>query len=108
MILHGVQIFVALEAIDMRWSFDRLAGIAEEQVGYDARSGALFVCFGKRKTALNVLFADATGMVIFYKRLHKSTFRLPETTTKDTRHVEIEPFELDALLDGIELKREVH
>jgi transposase len=39
---HGVQVFVALESIDLRYSFDRLSGLAKEQVGYDARSGALF------------------------------------------------------------------
>ena len=27
MIPSGVQVFVALEPIDLRWSFDRLAGI---------------------------------------------------------------------------------
>ena len=40
MIPSGVQVFVALEPIDMRWSFDRLAGAALERIGYDARSGA--------------------------------------------------------------------
>lgn len=29
MIPSGVQIFVALEPVDMRWSFDRLAGAAD-------------------------------------------------------------------------------
>jgi transposase len=42
MIPQGVQVFVALEPVDMRYSFDRLSGLAKEQIGYDARSGALF------------------------------------------------------------------
>lgn len=62
MIPSGVEIYVALEPIDMRMSFDRLSGIAKEQVGYDARSGALFVFFGRRRDALKVLFFDGTGM----------------------------------------------
>ena len=49
MIPSGVQVFVALELVDMRWSFDRLAGAALERIGYDARSGALFIYFGKRR-----------------------------------------------------------
>ena len=32
-----------LEPIDLRWSFDRLAGAVQERIGYDARGGALFV-----------------------------------------------------------------
>ena len=39
MIPSGVQIYIALAPVDMRYSFDRLSGIAKEQVGYDARSG---------------------------------------------------------------------
>jgi transposase len=42
------RVFVALAPIDLRWSFDRLAGVASEQLGRTARSGALFVFFGKR------------------------------------------------------------
>ena len=49
MIPSGVEIYVALEPVDMRLSFDRLAGLAKERVGYDARSGALFLFFGKRR-----------------------------------------------------------
>ena len=49
MIPTGVQIFLALEPVDMRWSFDRLSGVAYEAIGYDARSGALFVFYGRRK-----------------------------------------------------------
>ncbi len=68
MIPSGVQVFVALEPIDMRYSFDRLAGTAKEQVGYDARGGALFVFYGRRRDALKVLFFDGTGMCIFYNQ----------------------------------------
>jgi transposase len=37
MIPHGVEIFVGLDPIDLRWSFDRLAGIVAERIGRDAR-----------------------------------------------------------------------
>jgi transposase len=49
MIPVGVQIFLALEPVDMRLSFDRLLGIAKDQTAYDARCGALFVFFGRRR-----------------------------------------------------------
>jgi hypothetical protein len=39
----GVEIYVALEPVDMRLSFDRLSGLAKEHIGYDARCGALFI-----------------------------------------------------------------
>ena len=103
MIPQGVQVFVALEPVDLRCSFDRLSGIAKEQVGYEARSGALFVFYGRRRDALKVLFFDGNGMCIFYKRLDRGVFRLPEGLAQDARHVEVDDATLETLLDGIEV-----
>jgi transposase len=64
-----VEIFVGVAPIDLRWSFDRLSGIATERIGREARSGALFVFFGKRRDAIKVLFFDGSGLCQFYKRL---------------------------------------
>ena len=100
MIPSGVEIYVALEPVDMRLSFDRLAGLAAERVGYDARSGALFIFFGKRRDALKILFFDGSGMAIFYKRLDRGRFKLPEAPS-DAQHVELDDAALEALLDGI-------
>ena len=109
MIPHGVQVFVALEPIDMRYSVDRLAGFAMERIGYDARGGALFVFFGRRRDAVKLLFFDGNGMCIFYKRLDRGTFRVPEVEA-GAKYVELDDALLDALLDGIEVpvKRSVH
>jgi len=103
MIPSGVEIYVALEPVDMRLSFDRLGGLAKEQVGYDARSGALFIFFGRRRDSLKVLFFDGSGMAIFYKRLDRGVFQIPEAPTKTARHVEIDDATLEALLDGIDV-----
>ncbi len=103
MIPQGVQVFVALDPVDMRSSFDRLSGIAQEQIGYEARGGALFVFYGRRRDALKVLFFDGSGMCIFYKRLDRGTFRVPEPEAEGARHVEVDDATLEALLDGIDV-----
>ena len=105
MIPHGVEIFLSLDPVDMRWSFDRLAGIVEDRVGRNARCGALFVFLGKRKTAVKVLFFDGTGLCIFYKRLDKKTFRLPALLDEHSSTVVIEESALDDLLDGLDLEK---
>lgn len=104
MIPQGVQVFVALESVDLRFSFDRLSGLAKEQVGYDPRSGALFVFYGRRRDALKILFFDGGGMCIFYKRLDKGTYRVPESPAGGAKHIEIDEAMLDALLDGIAIE----
>jgi transposase len=103
MIPSGVQIFVALEPVDMRFGFDRLSGMVRERMGYEPRSGALFVFIGRRKQLAKVLFADATGVCLFVKRLDAGVFSLPATTAADATHVEIDDATLDALLDGLAL-----
>jgi transposase len=104
MIPHGVEVFVGLEPIDLRWSFDRLAGVVQERIGRPARSGALFVLFGRRRQALKVLFRDGSGMCVFYKRLDRGTFRLPEAPSEHATTVVIEERALDDLLDGIDVE----
>ncbi len=104
MIPRGVEVFVGLDSIDLRWGFDRLAGIVAERVGRNARCGALFVFFGRRRAAVKCLFYDGSGMCVFYKRLDRGTFRLPEARGTGERVVEIEERALDDLLDGIDLE----
>ncbi len=102
MIPAGVQMFVALEPVDMRYGFERLSGMVRERVGYDPRCGALFLFVGKRRETLKILFFDGSGMCVFYKRLDKGTFSLP-VAREGATHVEIEDVVLEALLDGVEL-----
>ena len=59
MIPHGVEVFVGLEPIDLRWGFDRLAGLVGDRIGREARSGALFVFFGRQRAAIKILFFDS-------------------------------------------------
>jgi transposase len=103
MIPHGVEVFVALETIDLRWSFDRLGALVADRMGREVRGGALFVFFGRRRDAVKILFADSTGLCLFYKRLDRGTFRMPEAADADAPVVEIEERVLDDLLDGIDL-----
>lgn len=104
MIPHGVEIFVAVDTIDLRWSFDRLGGIVKERMGRDVRGGALFIFFGRRRDAVKILFADDSGLCLFYKRLDQGTFRVPESLREGEMVVEIEERMLDDLLDGIDLQ----
>ena len=100
MIPAGVEIFFGVAPIDLRWGFDRLAGLVESQLGRGARTGALFVFFGRRRTAIKVLFFDGSGLCLFYKRLDAGVFRLPVAEPGQSC-VELPSHALDELLDGI-------
>jgi transposase len=104
MIPSGVEVFVAVEPIDLRWGFDRLAGVVHDTLGREARSRALFVFFSRRRAAIKVLFFDGTGLCLFYKRLDRGTFRLPERLDEHATSIAIDERELDDLLDGLVLE----
>jgi transposase len=101
MIPAGVQVFIALEPIDMRLGFERLAGFVRDQMGFDARGGALFAFVGKRRASIKILFFDGTGACIFHKRLDRGTFVLPSPPMEGAVHVEVDDGLLETLLDGI-------
>ena len=104
MIPHGVEIFVGLEPIDLRWGFERRAGLVEERLGRQTRSGALFVFFGKRRTALKVLFYDGTGLCLFYKRLDSGCFQVPQGLEEGATSLAVEEHVLEELLDGLRVE----
>jgi len=101
MIPQDVEVFVALEPVNMHLSFDRLAGLVTEWMGRSARDPALYVFLNRRRTLLKALFFDGTGYCVFYKRLDRGRFRLPEPMD-DGRVMELSEAELEALLDGLE------
>ena len=104
MIPVGVEVFIALDPIDLRWSFDRLAGMVSDRLGRAPRGGALFAFRGKRGTAMKVFFFDGSGLCVFYKRLDRGTFRWPDALVPGESGVQMDERSLEALLDGIDVE----
>lgn len=67
----------------MRRSFDGLALAAQQHLGEDPQSGALFVFTNKRSSRIKVLWFDRNGYCLLYKRLHRARFELPEARVID-------------------------
>jgi transposase len=99
----SVRVFLAVEPVDMRKSFDALALLVEHVLGQDPLSGHLFVFVGKRGHVVRILFWDRSGYALFSKRLEKGRFRLPAQTSDGRRSLPLEAAELVLLLEGIEL-----
>lgn len=68
MIAHGMPIYVALEAVDMRFGFERLGGLVREKMHAEPRTRALFVFAGKRGHTMKILTWDGTGVILIHKR----------------------------------------
>jgi transposase len=95
-------ILAATTPIDLRLSFDRLAGIIREQLGGDPRSGTLVVFHNRARTHLKMIWHDGTGYCVFYKRLDRRTYRIPLAIPAGARHVSVSAREVTVLLEGID------
>ena len=99
MIPPGVDIYFAVEPIDLRW------GIVTERVGRRPRSGSVFAFFGRRRTAMKLLYFDGTGLCLLYKRLDAGTFKIPISWDGQSPTVVLNDRELHDLVSGLDLVR---
>ena len=92
------------EPIDLRKSYDGLAGLVREHLDRDVLDGGLFVFLNKRRNRVKLLFWDEDGLVIVQKRLELGCFSRPRSALAGTdRSVRLTPAELALLLEGIEV-----
>lgn len=93
-----VRIYVCLTPTDMRKSFDSLAAVVREGLGYDPLSGHLFVFRSRRGDRVKLLWWDRDGLTLYYRRLEQGTFRFPASHDPQARSIEVSSQELSLLL----------
>jgi transposase len=97
------RIYLCTSPTDMRKSFDTLAVMVKEFLGQDPLSGHLFLFVGRGRDRLKILYWDADGFALWYKRLEEGTFRLPRASS-NAAGVELKASELAMMLEGIDLR----
>lgn len=85
----SVRVFLAVTPVDMRGSFDALAGQVR-RMALDPQDGHLSVFTNGRKTLMKSLFFDRSGWCIFAKRLEVGTFQIP-TVPEGQQQLKIDP-----------------
>ena len=100
-----LRVFAATAPTDMRKSFSGLVGLVEKELGQQVEAGGLFLFFSRRRNALKVLFFTGDGLAIFYRRLERGTFELPQAVNAcaDAKGIELKMSELTLILEGIQL-----
>jgi len=105
MIPASVRIFVCTEPQDLRRSFDGLALAAQQRLGEDPQSGALFCFVNRRFNRLKILWWDRNGYCLLYKRLHRALFRMPRGEPETPLSIRIEGAQLAELIAGVARER---
>ena len=99
-ILPSTRVFICSQEIDMRYSFDALSGLVTTHFGQSPLSGHIFVFFSKRRDRMKLLFWDADGFALYYKRLERGTFSWVHDLNLDTGG-EIQASDFALILTGI-------
>jgi transposase len=95
----ATRIFVALEPVDMRKSFNGLYAHVQAVLQEDPTSGHIFLYTNRLRNRLKLVYFDGSGLWVCAKRLEKGTFAWP---TGDGVSSCLRPEELQLLLHGIE------
>jgi transposase len=94
------RIWLCVEPIDGRKSYDGLAAVVISHLAGDPLSGDLYVFKNRRGDRLKVLAWQGDGFAIYMRRLERGTFEFPAA---DAAGVEISATDLALILGGIEL-----
>ncbi|HEY4300733.1 MAG TPA: IS66 family insertion sequence element accessory protein TnpB [Candidatus Didemnitutus sp.] len=100
---HSVRIFVAVQPVDMRKSFNGLWAAVLERLQEDPKSGAVYAFINKDRTRLKLLYWDGTGVWVLAKRLERGRFSWPAPSRAQAK-LSLAPEALALLVGGIELK----
>jgi transposase len=98
----GVQVFMAVEPVDMRKSFDGLSAAVEAVFGRNVLDGHLFLFLNKRRDRIKALWWDGDGLAMFAKRLEIGSYEIPQHAPA-TQQLQLDATQLALLLGGVEL-----
>jgi transposase len=95
-----IKIYVSTQLIDARKSIDGLCALVTEHFADNPQCGNVFIFFNKSKDKVKILWWNANGFVLYYKRLEKHRFVLPAKNLAET--FEITQAQLQGLLAGLD------
>ena len=101
--ITSARYFLYRETTDIRKGFDSLSGLISEQLGQNPMSGDVFIFVNRQRNRIKLLRWEPGGFVIFYKRLEKGTFELPESPKTDKKLI-LDYGELAMLITGISMR----
>lgn len=100
---QSVRIYVAVQAVSLRKSFEGLSNEVRSVLAQDPLTGHLFLFLNKTRSQIKILLWTRGGFTIVHKRLERGRFRFPERMVAGATHVDIDVHELSMLLEGLEV-----
>ena len=89
------------EVCDMRKGFDGLSGLVKQEMNRNPVDGNIYLFINRRRDRMKMLVWESGGFMLYYKRLEKGTFELPELNNSNQKKLSWETLVL--MLTGISL-----
>jgi transposase len=93
-----LQYWLYTGATDMRKSFDGLSGMVQQQMALSSLCRAVFIFLNRRRNRIKLLHWQGDGFAIYYKRLERGTYEIPQTSSNT---VTLSSRQLQYILDGV-------
>jgi transposase len=99
---RSLRVCLAVQAVDLRAGFEKLALLVREELAEDERSSQVFVFGNRRRDRVKLLYWDGTGLWILTKKLEAGNFAWPRGG--ETKKLRMKAEALELLLSGMDLK----
>ena len=93
--------FIYSDLADMRKGFDSLSGLVRSEFKMNPLNGDVFIFLSRSRNKIKLLQWQRDGFAIYYKRLEKGRFELPEKN--DESCFKISSQQLMLIMEGIKL-----
>ena len=100
----SVRVYVALEPVNLRKSFEGLSNEVRAVIGKDPLSGHVFCFLNRMKTMVKLLMWTRGGFTIVHKRLERGRFTFVADVQPGVTSVAIGADELAMLLEGVDAR----
>lgn len=88
---------------DLRKGFDGLCGLVNDQLGQNPTDGKVYLFINRRRDRMKMLVWEQGGFMLYYKRLERGTFEIPDNTIKGDFNINWET--LVMMITGIKLNK---
>jgi transposase len=94
--------FMHCKNTDMRKGFNGLCGLVRNEFLQNPLSGDIFIFINRPRNRIKLLHWQGDGFAIYYKRLEKGTYEMPEIKSASVS-IELDMQKLLLILEGISL-----
>jgi len=101
-ISKAYRYFMYGKRADMRKGFNGLCGLVRNEFLQNPLSGDVFIFINRPRNRIKLLHWQGDGFAIYYKRLEKGTYEMPEINSTSTS-IELDAQQLLLILEGISL-----